>query len=84
MNYLKSLTVFKIIKNSIPVIINKREPIHLGRWYYGNEELKTLYANMDHCGDHICGNPQILKYTYPKYFSNSESKMMIHKTSNPN
>lgn len=84
MNYLKSLTVFKIIKNSIPVIINKREPIQLGRWYYGNEELKTLYANMDHCGDHICGNPQILKHTYPKYFSNSESKMMIHKTNSPN
>ena len=84
MNYLKSLTIFKIVKNSIPVILNKREPIHLGRWYYGNEELKTLYANMDHCGDYICGNPQILKDTYPKYFLNNKSKMVINKTSNTN
>ena len=51
---------------------------------YGNEELKTLYANMDHCGDYICGNPQILKHTYPKYFLNNKSKMVIHETSNTN
>ena len=80
MNYLKSLTIFKIFKNSIPTIINKREPIQLGRWYYGNEDLKTLYANMDHCGDHICGNPQILKSTYPKYFIIENSKMITYKS----
>ena len=68
MNFLKSLTIFKIVKNSIPVIIKRNKPVELGRWYYGNEDLKTLYANMDHCGDYICGNPKILRKTYPKYF----------------
>ena len=35
---------------------------------------------MDHCGDHICGNPQILKFLISKYFISENSKMIIYKS----
>jgi hypothetical protein len=33
----------------------------LGRWSLNNEKVKSLYANSDHCGDIICGNPEKIK-----------------------
>ena len=33
----------------------------LGRWALNNENVKSLYANSDHCGDTICGNPSKVK-----------------------
>lgn len=33
----------------------------LGRWALNNESVKSLYANSDHCGDIICGNPEKVK-----------------------
>ena len=68
MNFIRNFTLYKIFENSIPNIIHKKPEIKLGRWSRKNEDIKILYANMDHCGYYICGNPQILKYTYPKYF----------------
>ena len=68
MNFVRSLTVYKIFENSLPIIIKKNEVTPLGRWVSGNHGLKTFYANTDHCGDNICGNPKILKKSYPKYF----------------
>tara|TARA_A100001035_G_C27402019_1_gene329053 strand:+ start:84 stop:317 length:234 start_codon:yes stop_codon:yes gene_type:complete len=42
----------------------------LGRWnldYCVNkQEIKSNNANRDHCGDVICGSPEILKETYKK------------------
>lgn len=35
--------------------------LSLGRWSLNNENVKSLYANSDHCGDIICGNPEKIK-----------------------
>tara|TARA_X000000368_G_scaffold393912_1_gene360006 strand:+ start:392 stop:649 length:258 start_codon:yes stop_codon:yes gene_type:complete len=35
--------------------------IQLGRWALNNENVKSVYANSDHCGDVICGNPKRVK-----------------------
>ena len=47
------------------------EKIMLGRWNRNKIDIKTFYSNMDHCGDHICGSPSVLRQTYPKYFKKS-------------
>ena len=60
-HFIRQFTVYKIFENSIPNIIKKNEITPLGRWISGKDELKTFYANTDHCGDFICGNPKILK-----------------------
>jgi hypothetical protein len=62
----RNFTVIKIIENSFRThVFNKQSPTPLGRWKAcGNDDLKTLYANTDHCGDVICGNPEILKNQY--------------------
>ena len=40
-------------------------PTHLGRWEHRQTDkhldFKQMWANMDHCGDIICGNPETLK-----------------------
>ena len=69
-NYIKSFTVYKIFENSIYGMINN-EKIMLGRWNRNKIDIKTFYSNMDHCGDHICGSPSVLRQTYPKYFKKS-------------
>ena len=50
----------------------KKQTSHLGRWQMHHcntkQTLNTYYANTDHCGDHICGNPEILKSKYPDYY----------------
>jgi hypothetical protein len=33
----------------------------LGRWGRNNENVKSIYANSDHCGDIICGDPKKVK-----------------------
>ena len=68
MKLFQTFTIYKIIENSLPVILNKQKPLPLGRWQFGKNELKSFYANMDHCGDIICGSPQILKNLYPRQF----------------
>ena len=40
---------------------NSSSQLPLGRWALNNENVKSLYANSDHCGDVICGNPQKVK-----------------------
>jgi len=49
---------------------SKNKAPQLGRWAldYCNvkQEIKSNNANRDHCGDIICGNPEILKKTYNK------------------
>ena len=43
-------------------IFNKKETkISLGRWARTNENIKSIYANSDHCGDIICGDPKKIK-----------------------
>jgi hypothetical protein len=46
----------------IQKIFNKKETkISLGRWARTNENIKSIYANSDHCGDIICGDPKKIK-----------------------
>lgn len=61
MNYIKSFTFYKLVNNSIKGIFNPRKNIMLGRWGYKNKEIKSHYSNLDHCGDYICGNPNLYK-----------------------
>lgn len=54
--------IFRIIRGTF---FKKHKPIKLGRWDYRiskeQEEIKSVFANSDHCGDRICGDPQHLK-----------------------
>jgi len=72
-NYVNEFLIVKIVKNSYPNLINKYPPVPMGRWTMcGKDEIKSFYANVDHCGDHICGNPENLKKHYPKYFNTNK------------
>jgi len=42
----------------------KQETNNLGRWNIkDNSDLKAALANMDSCGDSLCGNPNAYTYT---------------------
>lgn len=43
------------------MFINKTIPKPLGRWSHNNHSLKADYANMDSCGDVLCGKPDYFK-----------------------
>jgi len=57
--YIKSALVY--YKQSIPFMTPKVHPKMLGRWNLKTnkqqEDIVTFWANSDHCGDIICGNP---------------------------
>ena len=40
----------------------EKTKISLGRWARTNENVKSIYANSDHCGDIICGDPKKMKH----------------------
>lgn len=61
-----SFTIVKVLRNSIPNLMKKYDNMPLGRWGRTHEDIKTFYANMDHCGDKICGNPQEIKKAFPR------------------
>jgi hypothetical protein len=50
--------MLNIFKN---LIRKKESKIVLGRWGRTNDVTKSIYANSDHCGDTICGNPKKVK-----------------------
>lgn len=69
-NFVNELLIVKIVKNSYPHLIKKSTCIPMGRWTMcGKDEIKSFYANVDHCGDNICASPEHLKKHYPKYFN---------------
>ena len=39
--------------------------LNLGRWEHRQtekqKEIKSIWANSDHCGDHICGQHEVIK-----------------------
>ena len=43
---------------------------HLGRWEHRVDDkkkyMRATYANLDHCGDIICGKPQFIKESIDK------------------
>ena len=54
------MSFIKIIINIIKPI--KKTPRHLGRWNLNeNNNLKIDYANIDSCGDYLCGLPSQFK-----------------------
>lgn len=63
---IQSFTIVKVLQNSIPKLMKKSETMPLGRWGRTHEDIKSFYANMDHCGDTICGSPNELKKAFPK------------------
>ena len=40
---------------------SKTGQLPLGRWARNSENVKSIYANSDHCGDVICGDPKKVK-----------------------
>lgn len=55
----------KIVNNIARRRIVNRPPVSLGRWEHRvnekQQDLKILWANIDHCGDIICGKPENIK-----------------------
>lgn len=58
-NYTES--IWKRIYKSI----TPTESLNLGRWEHREnekqKEIKSIWANSDHCGDHICGQPEVIR-----------------------
>ena len=42
-------------------LFKKEKKILLGRWGNYGSDIKSIYANHDHCGDIICKDPKIVK-----------------------
>ena len=61
MNYFyinKKIKMITTIKN---LFKRNESKIVLGRWARNNDVTKAIYANSDHCGDMICGDPKKIK-----------------------
>lgn len=54
-----------IIKKQILDVMISKDNLHLGRWEHreneNQKEIKSIWANSDNCGDHICGQPEVIK-----------------------
>ena len=83
MKNFKNFTFYKIMENSLPKIVSNMGKCtmpnnDLGRWKLNNcnkkDDLNNYYANTDHCGDSICGSPQVLKSKYPEMYNNQHNK----------
>lgn len=59
------------IRNYSPKIIN----IPLGRWKIKNQEITLYLANIDNCGDKVCGKTSELKSYINKYTNNIKNKI---------
>lgn len=72
--------IFRIVQS---VFKKKTSPIKLGRWDYRiskkQEEIKSVFANSDHCGDRICGDPQHLKELINQQNENGSKNNNIRK-----
>ena len=66
---LKDLAILKKKKETLwNTIYNRmisKEELNLGRWEHrqneNQKEIKSIWANSDHCGDRICGQPELIK-----------------------
>ena len=52
-----------ILSNFLQTTQHKIPTTQLGRWGNCNQELKLYHANIDNCGDVLCGNAQYIKNT---------------------
>ena len=64
-----------MIRNIFKKIFQKKEnKILLGRWNNNGKEIKSIYANHDHCGDIICKDPKELTKIVKKELTRTELK----------
>ena len=50
-----------MLSRFVNIFKKKPETQMLGRWARNNDVTKAIYANSDHCGDIICGDPKKVK-----------------------
>lgn len=48
------------------IFFKKEQVKQLGRWNYERSNIKSLLANIDSCGDTMCGNPLAYKQEMDK------------------
>ena len=54
--------MFNFFTKVINIFKSNPKPQHLGRWKLkNNSDSKADYANMDSCGDILCGKPDYFK-----------------------
>ena len=78
-------TVGKLKK--LQQLFTKQQTNQLGRWGNGSPETKLYHANIDNCGDVICGNAQFSKYKQlsvglQKQSTNQSDTFDIHSDDN--
>ena len=50
-----------MLSRFVNIFKKKPETQMLGRWARNNDVTKAIYANSDHCGDILCGDPKEVK-----------------------
>ena len=70
----KNKNILNYLKN---ISFKPHTPVPLGRWNYQNPDLKANFANLDHCGDKICGSPEILKSYKLSNISEAKSNLDV-------
>lgn len=60
----------KFIYNFLKKFTKPSNITHLGRWEHRVSDnikfVRATYANIDHCGDKICGQPESVRKTITK------------------
>lgn len=60
-------TFLKRIGNLIIFKKSKTNTLNVGRWNTNdNQNIKSILANSDHCGDNICKDPKFVRYLIDK------------------
>lgn len=69
--------MFRIILRDFAKNLIPKNNVSLGRWGSSNPEIKAALANMDCCGDSLCGKPE----NYNKVITNliEKEKKIIFK-----
>ena len=70
----KNINFINYFKN---IFLKPHTPPPLGRWNYHNPDMKANFANLDHCGDKICGSPEILKSYKLSNISDAKSNLDV-------
>ena len=54
-----------VFRKHILNAMTSKDNLYLGRWEHREnekqKEIKSIWANSDNCGDHICGQPEVIK-----------------------
>ena len=59
---------------------SKIKTLTVGRWDTNdNQNIKSILANSDHCGDHICKDPKFIRHLVDKEIDN-KAKLKLNKS----